>query len=58
MYYVESTESKKSLDTVTEYYNCNRTGYFTSVSTGKQLLKARGSSKLNAHCTASLTQKI
>ena len=52
--YVKSTGSKKSLDTVTEYYNCNRTGYFTSISTGKRLLKAQGSSKLNAHCTASL----
>ena len=55
MNYVKSTGCKTSSDTIIEYYNCNRTGYFTSVSSGKRLLKAQGSSKLNAYCTASLT---
>lgn len=53
--FVKLTGSKKGFGQIIEYYNCNRSGYFTSVSTGKRQIKAQGTCKLNAYCTASLT---
>lgn len=41
-----------------QYYYCNRSGYFTSKSTGKRHLKSQGTSKINARCTAGITVKF
>ena len=53
--YIKSTGSKVINNESVEYYYCNRTGFFNTVSSGKRSLKSQGSCKLNSHCTASLT---
>ena len=55
--FVKSTGLKPTeadLETKTYYY-CNRSGYFSSISTGKRSLKSQGTSKLNTYCTAGMT---
>ena len=37
------------------YYYCNRSGHFKSKATGQRHVKTQGTSKINSHCTASLT---
>lgn len=37
------------------YCYCNRSGNFRNTATGKRHTKLQGTSKINAHCTASLT---
>ena len=39
---------------VTRYY-CNRSGYFTSNSTGARFSKSQGTSKINTYCTSTIT---
>ena len=43
------------MDGFVEYYYCNRSGFFKSEGTGQRQLKTQGSSKIDHHCTASLT---
>ena len=57
-WFVQSSGQKELLDTGTIYYYCNRSGHFRSKSTGQRHVKAQGSSKINAHCTASLIVAI
>ena len=37
------------------YYYCNRSGHFRNKATGQRRSKVQGTSKINAHCTASIT---
>ena len=53
-WFVQSSGEKDLVETGTTYYYCNRSGAFKSKSTGKRHLKTQGSSKMDAHCTASL----
>ena len=46
---------KELSDSDKTYYYCNRSGHFKSKGTGKRHLKTQGTSKINSHCTASLT---
>ena len=55
---VQSIGQKELLDAGTIYYYCNRSRHFRSKSTGKRHVKAQGSSKINAHCTASVVVAI
>ena len=57
--FVQSSGVKGSCETYTHYFYCNRSGYFLTQSTGKRHLKSQGTSKMNAHCTATIvaTQK-
>ena len=54
-WYVKGTGKKQTTDGFIEYYYCNRSGFFSTESTGKRQLKTQGSSKINQHCTASIT---
>ena len=47
----KSTGTKGS----TQYFYCNRSGYFSSKGKGKRNIKSQGSNKLNTYCTASIT---
>ena len=39
----------------TDYYYCNRSGYFNTKSKGLRNIKSQGSNKLDTYCTASIT---
>ena len=51
---IKGTGCKKTLDKSITYYYCNRTRYYNPSTTGKRSLKSQSSSKVNAHCTASI----
>lgn len=53
--YIKATGKKDTLEKVTVYYYCNRSGFFSSESSGKRQPKALGTTKLNSYCTASIT---
>ena len=54
-WFVKNSGKKLSDNSATTYYYCNRSGYFKSKGTGLRHLKSQGTSKVDAHCTASLT---
>ena len=54
-WYVQASGKKELLECGKTYYYCNRSGTFTSRSTGVRHLKTQGTSKINSYCTAAMT---
>ena len=53
-WYVQASGKKELLECGKTYYYCNRSGTFTSRSTGVRHLKTQGTSKINSYCTAAM----
>ena len=53
--FVKTTGNKQIAGKVVQYFNCNRSGFFKSVSKGIRSLKTQGSCKIDGYCTANLT---
>lgn len=52
-YFVKATGIKADSDgNSIYYYYCNRSGFYSTQSTGKRQIKSQGTSKLNTYCTA------
>ena len=54
-WFVRATGQKELVSGAKHYYYCNRSGHFISKGTGLRHLKTQGTSKINSHCTSSLT---
>ena len=54
-WFVQDCGEKKVADGSKTYYYCNRSGHFRNQGIGKRHSKTQGTSKINGHCTASLT---
>ena len=52
-----SPKDRCSVDYVTYYYYCNRSGKYVARGKGKLQLKIQGSSKLDTHCPAYIRAK-
>ena len=52
--FVKATGEKHNSDKELVYYYCNRSGFFSSESSGVRGQKSLGTSKLNSYCTASI----
>ncbi len=56
--FVKATGEKIGIENRTTYYYCNRSGYFTSNSTGKRKSPEHTSSKLDSYCTAAIVATV
>ena len=54
-WFVKGTGEKGDNDKTTTYYYCNRTRNFQCKGSGQRNIKAQGTSKIDAYCTAALT---
>lgn len=57
-WFVKSTGHKVVGDINVTYFYCNRSGFFSSESSGMRSLKTQGTSKIDAHCTAGILLRL
>ena len=54
-WFVQDSGEKPLMGRRKTYYYCNRSGHFRNIATGQRRSKIQGTSRITAHCTASIT---